>query len=157
MMPPVRDDAAVKKVVASTLAATRRADWKQFAELMHPEALKELKGFFVTALKAARDDSAELQELLQLFGGAKDVDTLLAMTQEEFFASFMGGITAAMPQLKQVLGSVESEVVGVVFEKDDLAQCRHPSENSIRGLGTDENGCHQSQAEWQGMEATAVG
>ncbi len=118
---PARDDAAVTRVVAATLEATRHADWKQYAKFMHPEALREVKDALGLALRTTGNDSAEAQQVLRLFGDAKDVDALLAMSPEDFFVSFLSGTTATVPRLKKMLGSVDAQVVGVVYEKGNLA------------------------------------
>ena len=38
---PQRDDAATEKVVADSMEAARKGDWKSYAELVHPESLED--------------------------------------------------------------------------------------------------------------------
>ena len=59
------DDIAIEKVVTSATEATREMEWMEFAELMHPEALQDLKDMLVPVLEASADlDSIELSVLL---------------------------------------------------------------------------------------------
>ena len=54
--PIQRDDAAVEKVASEGFRAVQASKWNQFVELMHPDALREVKGLIAPALEAAAKD-----------------------------------------------------------------------------------------------------
>ncbi len=91
-------------------AAMRSGDWTRVAALMHPEAVAQFKGMFrdLVAVDSSR-------QLLQLFG-VPDTAAYASAPPERLFASFMGTVAGAMPDMKAVLASAAIEPIGHVEE-----------------------------------------
>src|SRR5437870_897340 len=89
------DNAAIEKVVEASLKATGAADWKEYAELVHPDSLQQFKAMWLPILqRAAKNAAAEQTELLSLFEKGNDLKSLIAMNAKEFFVSSMKGLTS---------------------------------------------------------------
>src|SRR5438552_10226479 len=113
--PIQRDDAAVEKVASEGFRAVQASKWNKFVELMHPDALREVKGLIAPALEAAaKDDSEEVEQVLRLFSGIKDVKQLLEMPADKLFVSLIKGVTANVPGFKQALSNSEFQIIGTV-------------------------------------------
>ena len=112
--------ADAEKVADDGLEALRKADWKAYAELLHPDSLKAFRDEIVPALKAADKAGKADKELLGIFDGAKDVETVLAWKPEEFFVKTMTSLTRA-PATKAMFTTRKAKVVGTVLEGKDLA------------------------------------
>jgi hypothetical protein len=112
--------ADAEKVAAAGLEAMSKADWKVYAELLHPDSLKAFRDVIVPALKAAARANKADRELLGIFGGAKDVETVLAWKPKDFFVKTMSALTR-VPATKAMFTSRKAKVVGTVLEGKELA------------------------------------
>jgi hypothetical protein len=109
--------------------ATARADWKAFAELMHPAALADFRRMFREIV--AIDGAAELRK--SFFG----IDTLAeydALTDAGTFEALMKGLATNVPGMAEALGSLSMEVVGVLPEGEELAHVVYRTGASIENL-----------------------
>jgi hypothetical protein len=109
--------------------ATSRADWKAFAELMHPAALADFRRMFreIVALEGAA-------ELRKSFFGIESVAEFDALTDAGTFEALMKGLAANVPGVAEALGSMSMEVVGVLSEGDELAHVVYRTGASIENL-----------------------
>lgn len=112
--------ADAEKVAASGLKALSKPDWKAYAELLHPDALKEFRDAIVPALKAADKKAKVDGEVLAIFSGAKDVDTVLSWKEEDFFVRVMSSLSR-VPQTDALFTSRKAQVVGCALEGKELA------------------------------------
>ena len=119
---PQRDDAAIEKVVADSMEAVRNANWKRYAELVHPESLEDYKKMWLPALTAAGKEGPDKQpDLLPLFDKAADLKSVIALKPNEFFVSSMNGMA---PQFSEGIANplkVDEQIIGTVHEGDDQA------------------------------------
>jgi hypothetical protein len=123
---PKGEGAAIDKVVAASLEAARKMDWKGYAELLHPDSLQDYKRMWVPVFQAAaKKGPAERAELLSLFENATDLKAVIALKPKEFFVSSMKGMAAAfgplVPAPKKGPVHVDVKVLGTVREGRDLA------------------------------------
>lgn len=109
--------------------ATSRADWKAFAELMHPAALADFRRMFreIVALEGAA-------ELRKTFFGIETVAEFDALTDAGTFEALMKGLAANVPGVAEALGSLSMEVVGVLPEGEELAHVVYRTGASIENL-----------------------
>lgn len=119
---PQPDEAAIEKVVAASMQAARKGDWKEYADLMDPESLQDYKSMWLPVLKAStREAPAKQAELLALFDKATDLNSVLALKPKELFVSSMKGMAAQTTIPKQVTAKIDEKILGTVREGKDLA------------------------------------
>jgi len=109
--------------------ATARADWKAFAELMHPAALADFRRMFREIV--AIDGAAELRKS---FFGIETLAEYDALTDAGTFEALMKGLAANVPGMAEALGSLSMEVVGVLPEGEELAHVVYRTGASIEDL-----------------------
>ena len=118
---PQRDESVIEKVVANSMEAARKGDWKSYAELMHPASLEDYRKMWLPMLTAgAKKGPEEQADWLAAFDKAADFKSVIAMKPKEFFVSSMKG----MAFLRQGVASpfdVEEKIIGTVHEGDDQA------------------------------------
>lgn len=109
--------------------ATGRADWKAFAELMHPAALADFRRMFreVVALEGAA-------ELRKSFFGVETLAEFDALTDAGTFEVLMKGLATNVPGMAEALGSLSMEIVGVLPEGEELAHVVYRSGASFDDL-----------------------
>jgi hypothetical protein len=109
--------------------ATARADWKAFAELMHPAALADFRRMFreIVALEGAA-------ELRKSFFGIETLAEFDAYTDAGTFEALMKGLATNVPGMAEALGSLSMEVVGVLPEGEELAHVVYRTGASIESL-----------------------
>src|SRR5262245_62271016 len=120
---PDREDAAIEKVVADSVEAGRKQDWKGYAELVHPESLEDYKKMWMPALTAAAKAPPDKQtDLLPLFDKAADLKSVMALKPKEFFVSSMKGMASQLRRegLTGILNT-DAKIIGTVHENDDQA------------------------------------
>jgi hypothetical protein len=116
------DDSAIAEVVAASMEAGKKMDWKGYAELVHPESLQDYKNMWLPILQAAAQKGLDEQAgLLSLFEKGADLKSLIAMKPKQFFVSSMNGIAAQHPQVKDGIAASDSKLIGTVHEGNDLA------------------------------------
>lgn len=112
--------ADAEKVAASGHEALSKADWKAYAELLHPDSLKEFRDEIVPALKAADKKQKVDKDVLAIFSGAKDVETVLSWKEEEFFVKIMTSLSR-VPATDAMFTTRKAKAVGCVLEGKELA------------------------------------
>jgi hypothetical protein len=112
--------ADAEKAATAGLEAMGKADWKAYAARLHPDSLKAFRDAIVPALKSADKKSKVDKEVLAIFSGAKDVETVLSWKEEEFFVKVMTSLSR-VPATGAMFTSRKSRVVGCVLEGKELA------------------------------------
>jgi hypothetical protein len=112
--------ADAEKVATKGLEAISKADWKTYADNLHPDSLKAFRDKVVPALKALDEAGKADKEMLGIFDGAKDVKTVLEWKPKEFFVRTMKSLTRYEPT-KAMFTMRESKVIGRTLEGKDLA------------------------------------
>jgi hypothetical protein len=112
--------ADAEKVAATGLEAISKADWKTYADNLHPDSLKAFRDKVVPALKALDKAGKADKEMLAIFGEAKDVKTILDWKPKEFFVRTMTSLTR-VPATKAMFTTRESKVIGSTLEGKELA------------------------------------
>ncbi len=117
-----RDDAAIEKVVAESLEAGRKLDWKRYADLVHPQSLQEYKDMWLPILQVATRERPEKQaDLLSAFDHATDLKTLIALKPKAFFVSSMKGMASQLRGLNASPPKADQKILGTVREGADQA------------------------------------
>src|SRR5262245_30996280 len=81
---PQRADAAIEKVVAESMEAGRKMDWKKYTDFIHPESLEEYKKMWLPVLrKATREQPEKQTDLLTVFDKPKDLQAVIALKPKE--------------------------------------------------------------------------
>lgn len=115
-------DAVIEKVVADGLAAGRKADWKEYAGLVHPDSLRQYKDMWLPLLRTATRERPDKQaELLAAFDKAADLKAVMALEPGVFFVSSMKGMESQLPALKGNPVGAEEKIIGTVRDGDDQA------------------------------------
>ncbi len=104
-------------VVESYTKALQAGDYLKSTDFMHPEALEKFRGMVLPLVESVGAESASL---LPLFKGVADVAALKKLSPAEFFASFLGGLTAANPAVLAALSSGSMAALGSVAEGEML-------------------------------------
>jgi hypothetical protein len=119
---PQRDNAAIEKVVAGSMEAARKGDWKRYAELVHPESLKDYKSMWLPLMQAAAKEGQDKQaDLLRLFDEGADLKSLMALEPKAFFVSSMKGMASQTTVSKPDAAKSDEKILGTVREGKDLA------------------------------------
>jgi hypothetical protein len=130
-----RDDAAIEKVVADSMEASRTMDWNRYAGLIHPESLQEYKNMWQPLLQVAIRERPEKQaDLLSAFDKATDLKTLIALKTKEFFVSSMKGMASQIRGLNSSPGNVEEKIIGTVREGEDQAYVVVRTRRKVAGV-----------------------
>jgi hypothetical protein len=109
-------------VVAASMEAGRKMDWKAYANLVHPDSLGDYRKMWLPVLQAAAKAGPDKQaDLLPLFAGAKNLKSVLALKPMELFVCSMKGMASQFPAPKAGPLNVEEKALGVVREGGDLA------------------------------------
>lgn len=120
-------------VAERALLALQENRIDDFADAMHPEALKGFRKIFVELLDAADDDD-QADQLLTLFAGVDSVEALRTLDHHAFFVAFYKGITQVRPELKAVLASAKLETLGHVMEGEDIAHVVYRMSAGFEGI-----------------------
>ena len=119
---PQRDSVGIEKVVAASIEAAKKGDWKGYGDLVHPESLQDYKRMWLPVLQAAAKEGPDKQaDLLRLFGGATDLKSVMALEPKAFFVSSMKGMASQTTIPKQDAVKTDEKILGTVREGDDLA------------------------------------
>jgi len=157
---PRRDDGAIEKVVAASMEAARREDWKGYADLVHPQSLQDYKSMWLPVLQAAAKEGPDKHsDLLALFDKATDLKSVIALMPKEFFISSMKGMATQTTIPKQDTAQTDEKILGTVREGDDLAHV--VVRTRAKYLGTEINRVDvvtlkRSDSEWRIMLPEAV-
>ncbi len=128
------------QVVDSAHAAYKASDWETYARWMHPEGLARyesiLRPMVETVIKV--DSSGEVADSFTWLGQELNTEEFMNMTPAEFFSFSMNEIIAAVPTLKQAMGSSDLEVLGEIPEGDSLMHVVVRTTAEAMGIGMSE-------------------
>jgi len=108
---PKHTPTPAEAVVPAYMSAIRVGDWKKAGNLLHPEALAEMRQVF-TALTSADPSGQAAKQLFNLAEG----ETLEKLPAPEVFARFMSALVSQTDGLKELLASTQVETLGSVAE-----------------------------------------
>lgn len=106
-------------VVTGALTALKENRIADFAALMHPEALKQVKGSLLAVVDAA-EEKERVEEVLRIFNNVTSADDLRQLDDVAFFTAFFEGVLKMQPRLRNVLGGMTLNVIGHVPEGADI-------------------------------------
>lgn len=107
-------DASTPEAASRSLVqAIRAADYDAMAELMHPDALEELRELFVPIFRA--ESMAEFRQ--QMFG-VNTADEALALSGRDIYRTIIEFAVGGDPAMDSALRSVQADVIGKVMEGD---------------------------------------
>ena len=119
---------SVEAVASQYLDAMRTGDWTAMAQLMHPNALRDLRAFLEPALRAPSGEEFRAQ-----FLGLTSADEALALSDTAVFARFVQFFTEQNPTVAQALATAEIEVVGHVPEGADTVHVVYRMRMTVMG------------------------
>lgn len=107
-----QDTSSPEASAASTMEAMAAADWTGMADLMHPEALNELRDLFVPLLKHPNMEDLRVE----MFGMTTiaEVDELSGADVYQELIQFSVGLD---PNISQALSTATLDVIGHVMEE----------------------------------------
>ena len=123
-----------EQAAADYFAAFRNGDLNAVAASMHPDELAAFKATMLPVIEkgmAIKDPRADLMNLRQI-AGEDGIDGLRAMTDEAFFARFMGWLFEQNPMLQTSMAGAEVTPIGHVRE-GDLAHVVYRMEVDVLG------------------------
>ncbi len=112
--------ATPEQAAAEYFAAFRKGDLNAVAASMHPDELVSFKATMLPVIEkgmAIKDPRADLMNLRQI-AGADGLEGLKAMTDEAFFARFMGWLFEQNPMLQTSMAGADVTPIGHVREGD---------------------------------------
>ncbi len=117
---------ALAKVVAE---ATKKGDWAAFSQLMHPEALAELKRIFrpIVAAEGAGPMRAA-------FFGTEKVEQFDALEDAAVFERLMTNLAKNVPGMADAMASSEMFIVGSLPEGDQLVHVVYHAGAKAEGM-----------------------
>jgi len=118
-------------VATEAIKAMNAQDFAAYTSYMHPDALKSFRTTMSAVVDSAAEAKAESQ-ILALFHEAKSVAALREMSDQQFFTSFLQGLTAN-PMMKEALGGAECEILGHIKEGATIAHVVGRIKVTMRG------------------------
>jgi hypothetical protein len=106
-------DDTPEAVAAAYMAAMRAGDWQAMADLMHPDALSELRGLLGPIMR-----HPETAQLRMAMFQTNDTLALDAVSDDAFFAAFTQFVLSQDPASSAALRNAEIEVLGRIMEGD---------------------------------------
>jgi hypothetical protein len=106
-------DDTPEAVAAAYMEAMRAGDWRAMADLMHPDALRELRGLVGPIMR-----HPETAQLRMAMFQTNDTLALAAISDDAFFAAFTQFVMSQDPISSAALRSAEIEVLGRIMEGD---------------------------------------
>lgn len=98
-----------------SLNAMKQGRLEDFAASMHPEALKTFQSLLLKVVEGAEKEGKQA-EVLQLFAGPPDTAALKKLTPAQFYVSFLRGVMAKQPRLKELTSKSTYRFLGQVAE-----------------------------------------
>jgi hypothetical protein len=112
------EDASPEAVTRAAMGAMKTDRMDEFADAMHPDALKQ----FHSAMSTIVDEAAKARkanQLLPLFQDVASVEELKKLDDKQFFVAFLRGMTGRSPDVKRHLAGAEAQILGSVPEGKD--------------------------------------
>lgn len=108
-----QEDNTPEAVAAAYMEAMRAGNWQGMANLMHPDALRELRGLLGPVMR--RPETSQLR--MAMFQ-TNDTLALDAISDDAFFAAFTEFVLSQDPTTSTALRNAEIEVLGRIMEGD---------------------------------------
>jgi hypothetical protein len=115
-----------ESVAKAYLAAKQAADWAKCASLTHPEALADMKSAFTSIISA--DKRGEAASVIFKLKSAAEFSQL---SDAAVFERVMGFAEGSDPDMKTILASTNSAILGRVDEAPDLTHIVFRSRGKI--------------------------
>jgi len=131
------------------MEAMRRGDWKTCAELMHPDALAQLKRLFRPLV--AGDQGRTVGTL---FFNVRTPAEYERLTEPQAFERLMRGLIQMMPDMRAMMGASSFNIVGHVPEAPDVAHVVYRMKMSTQGIEmtkTTVMSLRRSGTSWRGL------
>lgn len=128
--PSVAQDATSPEALARAAAeATKKGDWAAFSQLMHPEALAELKRIFrpIVAIEGAGP-------MRSAFFGIEKVEQFDALDDAAVFERLMTNMAKNVPGMAEAMASSEMFIVGSLPEGDQLVHVVYHTGAKTEGM-----------------------
>ncbi len=106
-------------VVDSAAGRLVAQDWSGYAELMHPQTLREF-AFYVMKITDIRMQTGAGGEEFDLLFGRPTPDEVKATPPQVLFANFLRASVNAVPEFAQILMQSKGKRLGVVDEGEQL-------------------------------------
>jgi hypothetical protein len=107
-------------VADAYMDAMRRDRVQEAAEHMDPRALAEFRSAMLSLADRA-DKQGKAAEVVGMFADVKDLPALRGLAPKDFFVAFCRGIAKQRPQVREVLSTARTQVLGHVSEGTDTA------------------------------------
>ena len=141
---------AAEAVITAYMGAIRVGDWKKAGNLLHPEALAEMREVFV-ALTAADPTGQAAKQLFNLGDG----ETLETLPPADVYARFMSALVSQTDGLRDLLASTQVETLGAVSEGGGLSHVVYRLTRSATGqpptIQVEVLTVKKAGAEWRSM------
>jgi hypothetical protein len=99
-------------IVEAGMKALKAGKWDEYADCVHPEALKEVRALVLTAANAEPKDESE-KNVVAFFEGIRSFEELKKLDDKQLLAQFMKN-AMRMPELKQLMAASEFQLLGHV-------------------------------------------
>jgi hypothetical protein len=136
-------------VAVQYVSAMQAEDWNSVASLMHPAALTELRGLFDPLL-----DIPEATPVILQFYGVSTLAEARAQSDTAVFANFVAFVSSQDPMVGEAIRSSEVEIVGHLYEGDDLAHVVYRMTMTVEGISVtqlDVFSVKRFGSTWRGM------
>ncbi|HEX8833991.1 MAG TPA: hypothetical protein VF719_07305 [Abditibacteriaceae bacterium] len=131
------------------METVRRSDWNASAELMHPDALRQLKTMFRPIVVAGAR-----QNVGKMFFNVNTVAEFDRLSGKEAFARLMRGLVKMSPETSAALKTSTSDILGHVLEAPDVAHVVYRMKIVTQGITVTKvtvMPLRQSPSGWRGL------
>ena len=124
-----RADEEPVEVAARYVAAMKMGDYETMADLVHPEALSQLRNLFEPLLESPAGP-ALARELLGVASAAQAAE----LPDEDYFAGLMRFVVSQQPGFDEALRTAEVEMLGHVKEGSDTVHVVYRLDLMVEGI-----------------------
>jgi hypothetical protein len=142
------DASTPEAATVSLVDRIRTADYEGMADLMHPEALAELRELFLPILEAE-----EMADFRTEVFGTPSVEQATALSGSEIYRTIISFALGADPATASAMQSVEADVVGHIME-GDTAHVVYRMNMNVEGFEMSQTAVasyRQHEARWLGL------
>jgi hypothetical protein len=122
-----------ESVAKAYFAAMREGDWAKCASFMHPDALASMKRTFAPVIDADKSGEAA-KSIFGLKSGAEYAQ----LPEPVIFERLMSFVTNSVPEMKTVLASSTTSILGKVEESPNLAHLVYRTLIKVAGVEMNE-------------------
>lgn len=120
-----------ESVAHKALIALREDRLQDYAELMHPDALKRFRSMVISSVQELEREGLG-NTALAMYGLTKE--QLKRLNDRELFVATLKGVYQRVPELKQVTTGAEFQVLGHVMEGSDTAHVVYRLTATLQGI-----------------------